>query len=155
MAGRGRGRPPRSDDERGYREWRLAEERAAEAYGEGPAPVELVVSATPAIADASTVWAWRKVVPSVRVWRAWLAYRFGDEPGMAELIASGALDDVRRSPMATTAYDGRSRFHATIVPQLAAILTALRGRRPADTELARMTGASVRTVRRHRTDPPE
>lgn len=143
-----RGRPPRSDDLDGYVAWRRAEERAAEELGEGPAPAPLV--AARGFLDVTTVWDWRRTEPTVRVWRAWLQERFGDDLAIAELIEAGELDDVRRPERVRPASEAMAAFHATMIPRLDADLTAIRGRRPESSELARLTGASVRTVKRHR-----
>lgn len=141
-----RGRPPRSEDVAGYLAWRRAEERAAEGR-EGPAPAPLVAAS--GFLDVSTVWDWRRTVPSVAAWRAWLVERW---PELAETVAAGELDDVRSAITGPTPTAAIAAFHATMIPRLDADLSQLRGRRPSVAELARLTGASARTVKRHRAE---
>lgn len=143
-----RGRPSRADDVAGYLAWRRAEERAAEGR-EGPAPAEAVLNAS-LIAEVSTVWDWRQTVPSIAAWRAWILERFGDQPGIPELVEAGALDAGRSNVFGRSTSAAIAAFHAEMIPRLDADLSQLRGRRPTARELAALTGASVSTVKRHR-----
>lgn len=151
---RRRGRPSRADDVAGYLDWRAAEERAAEEHGHGPARADDVVNASQVegstwIADASTVWDWRRTRPSVDAWRAWLLERW---PELRDAIVAGELDGSRSSAAGQPVSEAIAAFRATMIPRLDVDLAQLRGARPTAAELARLTGSSVRTVKRHRAE---
>jgi len=137
MAGR-RGRPPRSEDQDGYLAWRAAEERVARLSEPWTGRPDDVAGSMPA--DPVTVARWRRTIPSVRVWRAWLHEAFDKYDGMAEVIDRGDFDLIR-GPVPTT------RTHGAYLAEIVAILARIKSR----PEIARLLGVSPRTVRRYRT----
>jgi hypothetical protein len=162
---RRRGGPRRSEIVEDYVRWRNAEQDAAIAAEPWAAPVDAVAAI--AVWEPVTVTRWRRTIPEVEPWRAWLHETFDKYWGMAEAIDRGDFDEMRRSlpPPPRTQAD----YLAEVVPMLSrgdalvlvndpdegvvAFLTPDREGNPRSTaELARILGVSPRTVRRYRTD---
>lgn len=128
--------------------WRQAEAKAADLSEPWPGRVD--DAASEMAVEPVTVARWRKTVPSVAAWRAWLHEAFDRYDTMAEAIDRGDFDSMAGA--ATKPTRGRDDYLGEIVPKLAGIVTAAQGRRATTAELARRLGISRRAVGRYRTD---
>lgn len=151
-----RGRRPRSADAAGYLEWRKAEDAAARANEPWAGRVDAVAGwgADEPLPEAMheepvTVTRWRRTIPTVETWRAWLHEAYDRFDGMPEWIDRGDFDAIAATP--DTAPRTQADYLADVVPKLDRGLAAVRGRRPTTAELARLLGVSRRTVGRYRT----
>jgi hypothetical protein len=125
--------------------WRRAEEAAAAKNEPWAGRVDDV--AADMIVEPVTVNRWRRTVPSVRAFRAWLHEAWDGYEGMCAAIDRGDFDSLRAvdRPKPRTQAD----YLAEVVPMLDAALSD--GETPASAHhLARILGVSARTVRRHR-----
>jgi hypothetical protein len=131
-----------------YLRWRRAEDVAAAAADPWSGRVD--DAAADMIYEPVTVTRWRRTVPSVVSWRAWLHETFDVYDGMPQAIDRGDFDAIRgdgRRPLRTQA-----DYLADVVPALARLLMAATGERAATAHLARLVGVSPRTVGRYRVD---